>query len=285
MLSNLIAYIPTLNQRHLDWFRQHRHSRLFLISQGMAEELLPRLARNMAAVPTELMIPMLQATKKLFQVSEFLPEWGDPNLKSTHWGDWILPDEDVSHELTRKYPDLLRNAKFEMIWARWDMTAVHKAQLVIPDVVISSLEADTMRMQNLQKFAGRSPDWWRQIVAAAWKDGECLAVAVNTHLPNEYETYIFGDPRLNVDAGQLGKYVALHAERGVIARCARKGISLEGATLDVTTFPCEDCAREIAETGITHVLFRDGYSILNAQDTLRSRGIKIIQVVKTPTTA
>jgi len=262
----------------------------------MAEELLPRLARNMAGVPTQAMETMIKSLGVVEDVCLFEPDEDSPRLvshKQNHpfgasgWKSWVLPDEDISHIVAQKYLyPADKTAEFEMIWARWDMTAVHKAQPIIPDVVVSSSPLDIIRMRAAQREAIKSPDWWRQIAAAAWLDDECIAVACNTHMPNEYETYIFGDPRLNVDAGQPGRYVALHAERAVIAQCARrKGIGLEGASLYVTTFPCEDCAREIREAGVKKVFFESGYSVLNAQDVLRSRGIEIIQVVRTPTVA
>lgn len=287
-MSNLIAYIPTLNQRHLNWFKQHPRSNLYLITQVMAEELLPRLTRNMAAVPTEVMIKSIQANRLVHQVSEFAPEFDDPRLVgqneksflgSSDWNSWVLPDEDVSHLVAQKYLwPAEKSAKFEMIWARWDMQAVNAVQPVMPDVQMSSDEFHVMQMQvTAQKISG-SPDWWRQIGATAWRGKDLLVTACNTHMPNEYETYIFGDPRLNVDAGQPGKYVALHAERAVIALCARNGISLNGASMSVTTFPCEGCAQEIAFTGIGQLFFRDGYSTLNAQEVLRAYGVKIIQV-------
>lgn len=125
-----------------------------------------------------------------------------------------------------------------------------------------------------------SPDWWRQIGAIAFSiDDNHLVSAFNTHMPNEYETYIFGDPRLNVDAGEVGAYTSLHAERGIITLCARYGLPLKDASVYVTTFPCEECARQLANCGVRRVYFKEGYSVLNAQEVLRSFGVEIIQVI------
>ena len=281
-MSNLIAYIPVLNQRHLDWFKKHPNSQLFLITQQMAEQLIPRLQRNMAAVPTEVMISMLQPLTLVNRVSEFAPEHGDPNLAITR--GWFLPDEDISRQVAEKYL-LPAEApfKFEMIWARWDMTAVHMSQPVIADVVVSDNYFDRLRMNLASLESGRSPDWWRQIGCFAVDgQGNPLAITCNTHLPNEYETYIFGDPRLNVDAGQKGKYTALHSEQAIVALCGKA--KLEGGSMYVTTFPCEECARWIAFSGVKKLFFRDGYSVLNAQDVLRSYGVQIVQVVEDPGT-
>lgn len=279
---NLIAYIPTLNQRHLEWFRQHPESDLFLISQVEAEKLLPRLARNMAALPTEMVARMISLEKLVSRVQIFFPSWGneDSEFSSSIRQDWILPDEDVCRIFAEKY---LASAgcsfSFEMIWARYDMLAVTRNQPVVPDVEISTSKLDQELMDKAVEISKRSPDWWRTIGAlAVSSDERVLIVACNTHLPNEYETYIFGDPGLNREAGQIGKYTSSHAEEAIITHCARYGLALEGSRLYATTFPCERCARQIAQAGISKVFFREGFSSLNGQDVLRVGGVKIIQV-------
>lgn len=276
MGSNLIAYIPTLNQRHINWFKQRKPGDLYLISQEMAEILLPRLSRNMSALATEMVQRFVRETRLVRNVGIFNPE-----IRSLFWSPWILPDEDVSHALAEKH---LRpkgvEFEFEMIWARWDMTAVQKTQPVIADVLTSESDFDRNWMSLVLGESKRSPDWWRQIGAAiVSSDGNLMALSYNAHMPNEYETYIFGDPRLNVDAGQKGKYCSLHAERAVIAMCAREGRPIQGSSLYVTTFPCEDCAREIAFAGVSKLFFRDGYSVLNAQEVLTTNGVTVVRVV------
>lgn len=281
-IANLIAYIPTLNQRHLDWFKKHPMSDLFLISQREAEGFLPRLARNMAALPTEMVARMISAENLVRRVQVFRPGWedDDPDLSSPIWKDWVLPDEDISHLFAEEYlAPAGCNFSFEMIWARYDMAAVKLDQPVIPDVEISFSELDLGLMNRALEISKRSPDWWRTIGAlAVSSDGRVLVAACNTHLPNEYETYIFGDPGLNRDAGQEGKYTSIHAEEAVITHCARYGLALDGLRLYVTTFPCERCARQIVQAGVSKMFFRDGFSSLNAQDVLRVGGVRIIQV-------
>lgn len=283
---SIAAYIPVLNQRHLDWLERHKGADIFLISQKMAEELVPRLARNIVAVPTETMLMMLDAIFPYRRLAIFSPDWEHPDLESQHgtWKDWLLPDEDVSHTLAEKYlPSESFRVSYEMIWARYDMTAVHSMQPVLADLEVSENTLHQTLMKNLSAEAQKSSDWWRQIAALALTNDGRMVSACNTHLPTEYETYIFGDPRINVDAGQPGKYCAIHAEEAVIALCAKLGIALEGAAMLVTTFPCEGCARQIKFAGVKKVYFRDGYSALTAQEIFRSTAeseqIKLIRVV------
>ncbi len=279
MSENLIAYIPTLNQRHLNWFFSHRGSDLFLVTQPMAEKILPRLKRNMASLPTEMVAEMIES-KHLLRKVWFFDAWDPPEFRSPTWNNWILPDEDVSHLLADEY--LLPagcSVRFEPIWARWDMQAVLAEQPVISDLEISLEEFDRKILQEAAELSRHSPDWWRQVGATLLdRNGKVLARAYNTHMPNEYETYIFGDPAINRDAGQKGKSCARHAEVGVIAECAKHGLAVEGGSIYVTTFPCESCAAMIVDSGIREVYFSEGYSSLNSLDIFRSRNVKLIQV-------
>ena len=60
-----------------------------------------------------------------------------------------------------------------------------------------------------------------------------------------------------------------------IAKAAQMGVSLEGSTIYVTTFPCPVCAKLIVYSGIERVVFSEGYAILDAQDILNSYSITI----------
>ena len=49
--------------------------------------------------------------------------------------------------------------------------------------------------------------------------------------------------------------LAIHSEIDAICNAAFEGISLEGATIFVTRYPCEACARAIARAGIKNVIY------------------------------
>ena len=48
---------------------------------------------------------------------------------------------------------------------------------------------------------------------------------------------------------------AIHSEVDAISHAARLGVNLNGATIYVTRYPCEACARAIAEAGIKRVVY------------------------------
>ncbi len=81
------------------------------------------------------------------------------------------------------------------------------------------------------------------------------------------------------DAGEhieLSK--CIHAEAKLIAQAARDGMSLNDATLYVTTYPCPPCAKLVATAGIKKVYYRDGYSLLDAEDIFNAYAIEITLV-------
>jgi deoxycytidylate deaminase len=53
---------------------------------------------------------------------------------------------------------------------------------------------------------------------------------------------------------------SIHAEMDAITYAARRGISLDGATLACTTFPCHNCTRHIIGSGIKRVLYIHPYA-------------------------
>lgn len=54
---------------------------------------------------------------------------------------------------------------------------------------------------------------------------------------------------------------ALHSEIDAICEAAKKGVSIDGATIYITRYPCEACARAIAVSGIKKVVYGRNESI------------------------
>ena len=67
-----------------------------------------------------------------------------------------------------------------------------------------------------------------------------------------------------MDIIEFGRIV--HAEMSALSDAARKGISVEGATLYCTTFPCHLCAKLIVAAGIKKVIYLEPYPKSYASD-------------------
>jgi cytidine deaminase len=59
---------------------------------------------------------------------------------------------------------------------------------------------------------------------------------------------------------------AVHAEMDALLDAARRGISVQGATLYTTAFPCHNCARHIIAAGIRRVVYISPYAKSKAEE-------------------
>jgi dCMP deaminase len=73
-----------------------------------------------------------------------------------------------------------------------------------------------------------------------------------------YNGFLPGAPHLSrvVDGHEQA---TVHAEQNAIADAARRGASVEGATAYITHFPCINCAKILASSGIRQIRYREDY--------------------------
>ena len=66
--------------------------------------------------------------------------------------------------------------------------------------------------------------------------------------------------KLNIPSGTRHELCyAIHAEQNAIIQAAKLGVSIEGATLYCTHQPCILCAKMIVNSGISRVVYGEGY--------------------------
>ena len=119
-----------------------------------------------------------------------------------------------------------------------------------------------------------------RVGAVAVKDGYILATGYNG-APRNMDHCI--DVGCLVVDGHCHR--AVHAEQNVIAMAARKGISLEGATLYVTHFPCDTCFKLLINAGIREIIYEDIYPNKATEILLKEaqeKGIVNIRQFKVP---
>ena len=70
----------------------------------------------------------------------------------------------------------------------------------------------------------------------------------------------------------------VHAEQNAIADAARRGVSLLGATAYISHFPCINCTKLLASSGIRVIKYHWDYrNDALASDLLDEAGIKVYQ--------
>lgn len=71
------------------------------------------------------------------------------------------------------------------------------------------------------------------------------------------ENAVFGRDSRIANLIEFGR--AVHGEMAALTDAARRGVSVEGCSIYVTTFPCHLCARHIVAAGITTVVYIEPY--------------------------
>jgi dCMP deaminase len=191
-------------------------------------------------------------------------------------GDLVVPDEELMRAVVARYG---LAARFERTFLRWDRSWSQAARPADYDGAVSAAEVDRRFAAAAAAESDKSSDWWRQVGAVAVRDGTVLGVAHNEHQPTEYSPYLDGDPRNDFSRGvRADLSTAIHAEAAIVGRAARDGVSLAGADLYVSTFPCPACARLVAAAGFARCYFAGPYAVLDGDTILRAAGVELIWV-------
>ena len=91
------------------------------------------------------------------------------------------------------------------------------------------------------------------------KNGNIVAMGANRAVPDTCKyrgclrVELYGNN--SKEHRNPGDCRAIHSEIDAISQAARNGVSLEGATIYVTRYPCEACARAIIASGISYIVY------------------------------
>lgn len=275
--EQLLLWMPVLHAGYQRLLDNLPHAQLLLLGPGFAQQFRV-LRKEIRALDAHTVARYLQAENPQRPVRVVEP----PDLPSMITTSTLhLPAEDLLRELASAYT--LEQRVDTLVWhksfLRWDREWSTAAVPPSYDGMITT-DAHAQLLQQAASQQGElSSDWWRQVGALAVRDGQIVLQAHNQHLPSPYSPYLDGDPRNNFSRGvAMQASTALHAEAGLIAQAARAGVSLAGADLHVSTFPCPACARLIAAAGFARCYFTHGYSVLAGEQVLRSAAVELIWV-------
>jgi len=79
------------------------------------------------------------------------------------------------------------------------------------------------------------------------------------------------------DSNKKTKWYVLHAEANAILKCAKHGISCNGATLYLTASPCKSCSKLIHQAGIKRLVYEVMYKDVSGLKFLEKAGVEIVQ--------
>ena len=95
-------------------------------------------------------------------------------------------------------------------------------------------------------------------------------------------TIVCSDCRADNDYKNVNKHIklktndlTLHAEQNAIAYAAKLGIPLDDTTMYVSMSPCKQCAKLIAQSGVTRVVYANEYRDTTGIEFLKFVGVEV----------
>ncbi len=276
MQTSVVLYLPAIHKGYLDFLKKENPTHIYLLADDILSQYMKpeRHLRTLGPIEGK---KALEAFFPDITIDVFTLENKKQIAELFSKGKVIMPDEDISEGLNKDY--FSGKAELKNVFLRYDKK-ITTQEFVIPAHRILTEEAFHKEMINrVSELTKKSDDWWRQIAALSVKDGKIIHETYNRHLPSTRTLDVLGDPRSNFDAGQAPEiYTSIHAEAHLVTKAAHDGISLNGAEIYTTTFPCPNCARLLVEAGVKKVFYDKGYSLLDAEQILDHAGVEIVKV-------
>jgi dCMP deaminase len=272
----VIAYIPVLHEGYRRFLSKYCADKpLYIFGESLIEKF-DYLYKEVRALEPELIKRSVEAWGICQEVN--ILELDRVEKLQVKDLEIIAPKEDVIKDFLKEHFPTV-SAQFDDVFLRWDKHNYTSQVEITPDMKVSRAEFDKKMMELALGEARGGSDWWRRVGAVIVKDGKVLFAGASRHVPSAHTPYANGDPRNAAHKGvNLELSTGLHAEAGLIAKAAKEGVSLEGAEIYVTTFPCPPCAKLIAYSGIKKMYYASGYGVLDGESILKSQGVEIVLV-------
>ena len=284
MKKILLLYMPVIHRGYLELFGIVKPSEIVLLSNEVLKNLpdgfsyIIRKDAIRALLPEEIRSSLRSMPIANCRTIHIADEGTLRSISSMHKQELIMPDEDVSRAVAKKY-----SLDIEFVqgpFLRYHRDNSKDKRPINPDRKIEISDLDREIMATAVATSKKSPDWYRQVGAVLVSaDGKNVISAYNMHEPHDQVASVLGDPRSLLKAGDgIDISHADHAEHIVIGEAALNGISTKGASVYLSTFSCPHCARLLARSGVKRIFYCDPYILLDAEATFRAKGIELIEV-------
>lgn len=117
---------------------------------------------------------------------------------------------------------------------------------------------------------------WSQLSYCVRKKVGALIVKDNMIISDGYNGTISGSGE-NICENEVGDthWHVLHGEANAILKCAKHGVSCDGATLYLTMSPCRQCSKLIIQAGIVRVVYPENYRDIEGVSFLKTHGVQM----------
>lgn len=137
---------------------------------------------------------------------------------------------------------------------------------------------DEYFMEMAQLVSSRSTCLRRKVGAVIVKEKRVLSTGYNGSPKGTKHCEELGCIRvkMNVPSGTRHELCrGVHAEQNAVTQAAYVGVSVDGATIYTTTYPCSMCAKILINAGIKEIVYSEGYADDLSKDLLEEAKIKL----------
>lgn len=274
--ESFLGYVPAITKNSLEMLEQYNTNSFAIYLIDPADLAIKALRKDFRALSPETVKTLLSPRMPNIEVAsaQFVYDIVD---SSDHL---YMPDDEVTEKLVDIYSIPENLVTLDRTYYRWQKKNIPYQNEVNDTSIIYQKDYPEIA-ELLQQEKNKALDPWRQVSSVLTdKDYNIILSNHNSYLPNQYSGEINGDIRSNYSKGiMLEASNAIHAEAALVAEAAKIGVCLDGKKLFVSTFPCPTCAKLISKTGITSLIFEEGYTLIDGQDCLDSAGIEISRFI------
>lgn len=121
----------------------------------------------------------------------------------------------------------------------------------------------------------------KQVGAVIVKEGRILSTGYNGTPTGFTNCSAHWKGEYTAEHHEWSKTYEIHAEMNAIIWAARKGISIENATIYVTLEPCSECSKNLIASGIKRIVYDKPYEKNNSEvisQFIKDNGVVIEQI-------
>lgn len=111
-------------------------------------------------------------------------------------------------------------------------------------------------------------------------DHQIISTGYNGALPGEPHCDEAGHDLVTLADGTTNCVRTQHAEVNCVAQAAKRGVSVRGATLYTTTYPCWPCARVVLSAGVRRIVYEGNYkNDPRVEAACAQAGVEVLRIV------
>ena len=105
----------------------------------------------------------------------------------------------------------------------------------------------------------------------------CLLVRDNRIISQGYNGFLPGAPHESIVENNH-EQATVHAEQNAVSDCAKRGVSCDGCTAYITHYPCINCFKIMAASGIREIKYINDYK--NDRNVIKLSNLSNININK-----